>query len=78
MVENILVAGTVITAFYFVIRFILKRLAGDSQVTPCKGCNNCNLNPDHVTNGCLDINIEPNGCTKTQNKKQVLNRDREK
>ena len=43
MVENILVAGAVILAFYIIVRFILKRLAGDGEVNPCHGCSGCSM-----------------------------------
>ncbi len=43
MVDNILVAMAVIVAFYFIIRFILKRLAGGSEVNPCQGCSGCSM-----------------------------------
>ena len=43
MVENIVVAGVVITAFYFIIRMILKKLAGENQINPCQGCRGCSM-----------------------------------
>ncbi len=43
MIENILVAVAVIVAFYMVIRFILKKLAGNSEVSPCQGCGGCSM-----------------------------------
>ncbi len=59
MVENILVAGTVITAFYFIVRFILKRLAGGNQANPCQGCSSCGLGSRNHTDGCPGANLEP-------------------
>ena len=47
MVDNILVAMAVIMAFYFIIRFILKRLAGGSVVNPCQGCSGCSMGTEH-------------------------------
>ena len=67
MIENILVAGVVITAFYFVIRFILKRLAGGNQVSPCQGCSSCGLGSKNQTNGCPNIGVEPNDSVKAPN-----------
>ena len=43
MVENVLVAAAVIVAFYVIIRFILKRLAGKGEINPCHGCSGCSM-----------------------------------
>ncbi len=43
MVQNILVAAAVVLAFYFVIRFILNRLAGKDKANPCHGCTGCSM-----------------------------------
>ncbi len=47
MVDNVLVAMAVIVAFYFIIRFILKRLAGSGEVNPCQGCSGCSMGTGH-------------------------------
>jgi len=53
MVQNILVAAAVILAFYFVIRFILNRLAGKAQANPCHGCTGCSMGHDQQqSQGC--------------------------
>jgi len=43
MVQNISVAIAVIVAFYLIIRFILKKLAGNGEINPCQGCSGCGM-----------------------------------
>ncbi len=60
MVENVIVAAAVIVAFYFVIRFILKRLAGSSEaVNPCQGCSGCSLGAGSASEGCTVASEKP-------------------
>ncbi|NPA94131.1 MAG: FeoB-associated Cys-rich membrane protein [Thermodesulfobacteria bacterium] len=61
MVENILVAVIVILAFYFIVRLILKRLAGGSKEPhPCQGCSGCSAGATKFSNQC-DMEKEATG-----------------
>lgn len=63
MIEEISVGVVVAGAGYFIIRKILKQLAGDESENPCQGCTGCsmhqNVNPEQggqEQHGCAGAN----------------------